>query len=174
MGITYTTILDNIEIINYKKKCQELESRIKQWQKRKISVLGKITVVKTLLVPILTHLFIAIPKPDQSIIKKLEGLLFQYIWNGRDRVSRVQMIQDSSNGGCNMIDLNSFIKSLKITWIRRILNNNTAWKNLLASNIDLDENKLFLFGNAYIADLKKKNKKQIGLRFLTHSITGFN
>ena len=70
LGITYTTILDNIEIINYKKKCQELESRIKQWQKRKISVLGKITVVKTLLVPILTHLFIVIPKPDQSIIKK--------------------------------------------------------------------------------------------------------
>ena len=123
LGITFNTNLDEIEKLNFDKKLRHVEKLIKEWEKRNITVLGKITVVKTLLIPILTHLFKAIPNPSLVFLKKLEGILYRYIWNGNDKIARNLMVQDFSDGGCSMVHLESFVKSLKITWIRRIFSN---------------------------------------------------
>ena len=137
-----------------------IQTLIKQWERRKISVLGKITVAKTLLIPVLTHLFIAIPNPDASFIKRIEVLLFQYIWNGRDRISRDQMVKNNSYGGCNMVHLDSFISSLKITWIRRLINNDSAWKNHILSSLNIDCESFFKFGDNFFAELACKTKNK--------------
>ena len=46
------------------------ETCIKQWEKQNISLLGKITVVKNMLIPVLTHLFISIPSLDRFYYNK--------------------------------------------------------------------------------------------------------
>ena len=40
------------------------------------------------------------------------------------------MIQDYEHGGCRMIQIESFIKSLKLTWVRRIIKSESQWKNI--------------------------------------------
>ncbi len=100
LGITFSTNLNEIVNLNYTKKINAIEAKIKQWQKRQISVLGRLTVLKTLLIPTLTHLFIAIPTPDTKTMKKLEGICFNYVWVGVDRISRNQMVQNTNSGGC--------------------------------------------------------------------------
>ena len=102
--------------------------------------------------------------PNQTIIKNLEKLLFQYIWKGRDRVSRGQLIQNINNGGCNMVHLESFIKALKITWIRRILSSEASWKKLLISNTNLDLKFLTLFGDAYSKDISMKTTNKFWMQ----------
>ena len=45
-----------------------MKGLFKQWNKRNLNPIGKITVVKSLILPVLSHLFIALPNPSIEII----------------------------------------------------------------------------------------------------------
>lgn len=47
--------------INFTKKIKEMSSILKAWEHRKLTLLGKITVVKTLALPKIVHLLTALP-----------------------------------------------------------------------------------------------------------------
>lgn len=83
-------------------------------------------------------------------------MLYKFIWGSKtDRVSRQKMVQSYRNGGCKMIHLNAFIKSLKLTWFRRLLKtNNTAWKDILLEN-NFKESCLH-FGSVYFETFNAK------------------
>ena len=63
LGITFNVDLNEIIKINYEEKIVKIKKLIKLWKCRYITPLGKITVIKSLLLPILNHLFISIPNP---------------------------------------------------------------------------------------------------------------
>ena len=70
------------------------------WNKRNLKVLGKRTVVKTILLSKLTHLLISLPSPNKVYIKVLETMLYNYIWGSKtDRISRNQLTKDYKEGG---------------------------------------------------------------------------
>ena len=55
-------------------------------------------------------------------IDEINTLFYQFLWNGKgDKIKRKIMINDYCEGGLKMIDLVSFNKSLKTTWIKKIL-----------------------------------------------------
>ena len=74
LGINFHIELDQMEKINFKEKIQKIRLLIKLWNRRYLTPLGKITVIKTLLLPILNHLFISIPNPSEHIIKELNNI----------------------------------------------------------------------------------------------------
>ena len=51
LGINFHIDLDKMQQINYKEKVQIIRSLIKLWNRRYLTPLGKITVIKTLLLP---------------------------------------------------------------------------------------------------------------------------
>ena len=57
-----------------------MKGLFKQWNKRNLTPIGKITVVKSLILPVLNHLFIALPNPSIEIIKDIEDMLYTFIW----------------------------------------------------------------------------------------------
>ena len=61
------------------------------WNKRNLTVLGKITVIKAILLSKLTQLLIRLPSPNKVYIKALETMLYNYICGSKtDRISRNQ------------------------------------------------------------------------------------
>ena len=44
------------------------------------------------------------------------------------------MIQDYEHGGCRMIQIESFIKALKLTWVRRIIKSDLNGKIFFGVN----------------------------------------
>ena len=70
LGINFHINLDEMQRINFTDKIQKIKSLIQLWQRRYLTPLGTITVIKTLLLPILNHLFITIPNHYDQIIKK--------------------------------------------------------------------------------------------------------
>ena len=99
-------------------------------------------MVKSILLPKLTHLLFSLPSPKTDIFKELNSLFFAYIWgNKRDKVSRKQMIQDYTVGGCRMIDIFTFAKSIKISWFRRMITSNTdnSFLMFVSSNCNIDK-----------------------------------
>ena len=59
------------------------------------------------------------------------------------------MIQDYSMGGCKMIEIFSFIKSLKVSWFRRILRNTGDCASLLTYTSTCDTEILCKAGDKY-------------------------
>ena len=65
--------------------------------------------------------------------------MFKFIWDGKpDKIKRNLIIQDYSKGGLKMVDIYSYIYSLKTKWIQRIIDNkNTGnWKELYKKELE--------------------------------------
>ena len=91
-------------------------------------MLGKITVIKSLAVSQLLYLLSPL-RSNYRILNEINDLLYTFLWNGKgDKIKRKTMINDLSVGGLKMIDISSFNKSLKTTWIKKYLDNNNKGK----------------------------------------------
>ena len=131
LGIKFSCNLDTMIEINYKEKIAQIEKEIKQWSKRKLTPLGRITVLKTLIISKLNHLFIALPNPSDELINNLQKKFFHFIWqSGNDRVKRDLLMQEYNIGGLKMTNLKNYICALKSTWIRWLILNDSKYKTM--------------------------------------------
>ena len=137
LGVTFTTELYNIWDVNTNEILTKIETLCSKWSKRKLTLLGRITVIKSLALAKFIHLFLALPNPPGELIKKLDKLFYKFLWNsGPDRIKRSVIIKDLQAGGLRMININIFIKALKLSWLRRVIktSKNESWFSL--SKID--------------------------------------
>lgn len=149
LGVTFTVEVYNIWDANTNEIYQKIENLCKQWSKRKLTLLGRITIIKSLALAKFIHLFLALPNPPEDLLKRLEKLLYKFLWNsGPDRIKRSIIIKDLAAGGLRMINVRVFIKALKVSWLRRVIRNsdNISWYVL--SKIDFKN--LFNFGHGYV------------------------
>ena len=126
----------------------KINSLINTWSKRKLTLPGRITVIKSLILSKFTHLFLALPNPPGIFQKLLE---------------RKNIVKNIQAGGLRMININAFITSLKVTWLRRLLifSDNDNWSTLSKINF----NKIASMGDAYsgivIKDLRNPFWKNV-------------
>lgn len=119
--------------------------------------MGKITVVKSLVVSKLVHLFISLPSPPIDLIKQLNSMLYKFIWNdGPDRIKRQVLWQKYKAGGQQMINLDVFIKALKVSWMKRLLFTDGNWQMLCSDVVLSDLTDLQCLGANFI-DKKLRN-----------------
>lgn len=65
-----------------------------QWSKRKLTLMGRIIIIKTVALSKFVHLFLALPNPPGELIKTLEKIIYTFLWNsGPDRISRRVMVK---------------------------------------------------------------------------------
>ena len=127
LGVTFTTELFDIWDINAPEILNELKNMLHQWSRGKLTLMGRIIIIKTLGLSKFVHLFLALPNPPGELVNTLEKIIYKFLWNsGTDRISRRVMVRNISAGGLRMIHLISFIKALKVSWFRRVIHSETA------------------------------------------------
>ena len=134
-----------------------------------MSLIGKITVIKTFALPKLIYPSTVLETPSEEIINLINKSMFQFLWENKpDKISRQTIIQDYENGGLKMIDLNFFIKSIKAGWVKRITdtNNKGDWKKIYLTQLEKLGGKLIFECNLNLKDLNKSFK--INSMFLLH------
>ena len=116
---------------NWNLKVEKLEKLITQWQKRKLTMIGRIQIVKSLLIPQITYLTTVICMP-KNILKRVEHLIYKFIWDNKsEKVKRTTLIKNFKEGGLKMIDLQAHIKTLQSKWILKLLDKDEGqWKIL--------------------------------------------
>ena len=148
---------------NYTEKIKLLEKTATQWQCRMLSPLGKVTVIKTMLIPTYYHLFIALPNPSESIVNEINNILFTFLWNKKTKLKTLICAKLYSAGGLKMMNIKAFIDALKLTWLRRLITYDSKWQHFIKSYIDL--NKLMGCHLNYIEHCKKVSKIHSGWMF---------
>ena len=102
--------LTEIEEMNFGLQIPKMVAFIEQWKRRILTPIGRTTVIKTLLIPKLNHLFISLPTPKKETISYLYKIIFEFLWkSGVEKVKRSVTTQDYLSGGLKMVDIDNFI-----------------------------------------------------------------
>ncbi len=81
---------------------------------------------KSLVAPQLLYACSVLYVPDW-VVKEVSNMLFSFLWSGKpDKIRRTTIVGDIESGGLKMIDFESMVKSLKVTWINRLLETDTG------------------------------------------------
>ena len=114
---------------NWNDKVEEVKNLINLWNRRKLTFYGKITIIKSTLLPKFTYLMQSTETPT-SIINLLNTLFYKFLWNNKsEKIKRLTLIGDKTKGGLEMVDLDIYQKTLKMKWIKSLTDTQFAnWK----------------------------------------------
>ena len=112
-------------------------------EKKKINIIWESSVINSLALAKLIYTASILESPDGEFIKKINRLVFNFIWNKTDRIKRNTIIGHIKDGGLGITDVESKIKALKAAWVFRLKESNHCIKSYVNSfcipnNIDLD------------------------------------
>ena len=64
--------------------------------------------------------------------------MFNFIWDDKpDKIKRDISVLNYENGGIKILDLVSFITSLKTSWIKRYLYGVGKWKSIIEAQVNM-------------------------------------
>ena len=130
-GVWFAGTQSEIMHLNLEDRIQNMETTINIWKGRCLSLKGKITIIKTIIVPQVQFLFSMIHIEDITI-KRIEKILYNLIWsNNVHKIKKNTIIAPVELGGLGMVDIKSCNLAAKGAWLRRLLDHeNSKWKVL--------------------------------------------
>ena len=120
---------------NWEERVTKIRNIVKSWMKRKLTVIGKIQVIKTFLLSQLVFLFQSIFLPSE-VLDEINTIFYRFIWKKEnidnkawERLSRKVLSNDKNNGGLDMINVHDFQNSFLLNWGCQLLKDNQEeWK----------------------------------------------
>ena len=108
----------------------EIRALYKVWLKRQITPLGRVAVLKSLILSKIIHLWMLLPNPPDNLINELQKTVFQFVWNRKqDRISRKIAVRSIAKGGLGIPNIKTYINALKLIWIRKLKTSEHKWKS---------------------------------------------
>ena len=159
LGIYFSCQREEVTVHNFEERLNQIQKTINLWSMRGLSLFGKVTIIKTFLIPKLLYVSSIIETP-YDILRRMERMIYKFLWKGPDKVTRNSVINKLEQGGLNLTDIETQIKALRLSWIPRILDERKgAWKSyfnfqlknhggvfLLSCNYDVKDLNLNLTG----------------------------
>ena len=96
---------------NWTGRVENIKRITNAWGKRKLSIAGKVCIIKTLLISQFVYIRQALVVPD-PVLTQVNRILFRVLWRKKDcnrkafeKVKRTVVCGALENGGLDMIDL---------------------------------------------------------------------
>ena len=139
----------------YNEKLEKVRAILGCWKFRRLSLIGKITVIMSLATSQLVYILSSLGT-NEKVLKEINKIFFNFLWSGKgDKIKRNVVINDIAEGGIKMMDIFSFNKSLKATWIKKYLdiNNRGNWKTFIDLELQQYGGDVLLRGNLNKKDI---------------------
>ena len=108
---------EDITLKNYNTILDKVKTTLSSWNTRHLSLIGKVQVVNTLVASLFVHKMMVLPIIPVSIIKKVDNMIREFLWNGKKAKIAYKTLQNpKKSGGLNLVHLENKDKSLKATW----------------------------------------------------------
>jgi hypothetical protein len=114
---------------NFAEKYDKFCRALNMWRGRDLTLKGKITVIKSIALPILLYVASNLPV-SEDFIKKVTKDMYSFLWNNKpEKIKRKTLISDIKSGGLKMIDFGCMVKAQKVMWAKRLISqDNSSWK----------------------------------------------
>ena len=144
LGMWFSSDINECTLLNISEKMNTMKNIIKSWQPRCLSLKGKITVIKSLILPHILQLASVITI-NTKVISELETLLINFVWSNRKHlVSKETLTLPLESGGLKMPSVKYTIETAKVMWIKRLNNAIPAkWKILAETLMGIKVKELF-------------------------------
>ena len=83
---------------------------------KRVIIYGKVNIIKSISFPKMIYPSCILCTPVE-IIKEFQTLIFNFSWDGKDKVIRLSAYAPYEFGGLKMIDYESMIKALRSSWL---------------------------------------------------------
>ena len=158
LGVLISTDISEMIEINYNPILSKIKNTIDMWKQRNLTIIGKVTIVKTLLVSKLTYLLSVLPTPNIQIFEEINNLIFKYIWkDGPHRIAKKVMFADKYDGGLKVPNMLMQNHAIKLAWVKRLFDgpHTPLWKELVHNVVQKD----MWYGNLNVIDLTQYKDK---------------
>lgn len=89
---------------NFNSILKSIKDILNMWKWRGLTLLGKIQIVKSFIIPkVLSKASLITVTED--FIKEINSLIYRFIWKDNDEIKRAALINDIENGGLKMLDI---------------------------------------------------------------------
>jgi len=82
LGVWFSISKEEAVMPNYQEKKEKISKILYCWQLRRLTLLGKVTVIKNLAASQLVYIMSSLPS-SQSYLKEIHQLLYNFLWDGR-------------------------------------------------------------------------------------------
>ncbi len=129
LGVIISGNEDDHYDLNFKSRINNMKSLLSSWKCRKLSLKGKITVINTLALSPLLYVSSTLHVPKR-VFKEVKHIITDFLWDGKPaKIAYNTLIQDIKKGGLKLVDFEMKVKSLKISWIKRLIDKDIIkWK----------------------------------------------
>ena len=69
--------------LNYNSKIADINKMLQQWEYRKLTPIGRLTIIKYLVIPKLNNLILSLPNPKQEYLKTFENKIYHFLWGSK-------------------------------------------------------------------------------------------
>jgi hypothetical protein len=98
---------------------EKVKKTINIWKIFNLSLTGKLTIIKTLVYPILNY-YLSILTPDPVWLNEIDTMIENFVAGGMN-IDKEKIYRDPTEGGLGLFKSELFFKALKVSWIRRCL-----------------------------------------------------
>ena len=143
LGVWFSNEKAAVDITdNFEPKISQLERICSLWDKRHLTIIGKITILKSFGISLFLHLMQSIGLSD-LYIKRINSIMFRFIWSTNfvgnirttEKVKREYICMSKECGGLNMIDLYTLQDSFYLAWADKLLGETQyTWKTIPTIN----------------------------------------
>ena len=101
-GVWLSTDPELMMKASYSKKLTKLKASLGCCKLRRPSLVGKVTVLKSLIISQLVYILSPLPA-DREVVNEVNNLCYNFLWGGKgDKIKRDTMISDYEHGGLKM------------------------------------------------------------------------
>ena len=156
LGLNFSVDLSKMLQLNYSKTITKMLKETKNWKTRKLTPIGKISLIKTNILSKIIHILTSLPAPEK-VLTNINNILFSFLWDNKpDKIKRKTVCQDYFDGGLKMLNIFSFEKALN--WVKRLLFQSKSQWTILISEIigNLNLSNLYKYGGEYVSVVDHK------------------
>uniref|UniRef100_A0A803SRA5 Reverse transcriptase domain-containing protein n=1 Tax=Anolis carolinensis TaxID=28377 RepID=A0A803SRA5_ANOCA len=168
LGIWITNRNNQLLEINYRTKWQEIKRDIEGWKHLKISLMGRIAIIKMNILPKLLYLFRNIPIiRGKKLFVEWNWEINKFIWqNKKPRIKFSTMITPKERGGFDVPSLQLYHDACALEWT-------IDWVKLEKIKLLTIEGFNLRWGwHGYLWQEKEKVDKQFGNHFIRSALIG--
>ena len=102
LGVQMHTNPQLVYEYNFEPLLHKAEDILKDWRNRQLTIIGKITVLNTLVSTLFIHKFMALPTPPREFFGKYKELVLSFLWNNKKpKIPYNKLIQAYDKNGLN-------------------------------------------------------------------------
>ena len=118
--------------LNFDEIINSIKAKLKMWKWRDLTIIGRIQIVKTFIVPAFLYRA-SLTYLNKEIIDTVNKIIFDFMWKGKPKVKRLALIRNYEDGGLKAPHLESIFKTQTTLRCKMFANDKpSSWKTILS------------------------------------------